>query len=537
MADSFNNSYNNSYNNCEQINHDIYSESFDNEEISNSIQNRMSSNSLSSINSNSISISNFSVSIDPDTSQMTNSKKKIRIKPQKKNKYFFCVGCNQFYILDFESNNCVKIDCNCYKIKDLTVDIFNQKYTTEKLEEVEKNSNCKIHNKQYKIYCIDCHKDLCEDCENETKKYNNIEIIIKKHETHSLIKLQDEIKAKIKELTPLLKKIKKDIPLGLIDARRILNLIINLIKNHSKYYSYNLYKSLDNALSFLLKFEAPKEAIFVKVETIIQLEENIKNQNPIISIIINNQKVSDLSLFRNLNAKFLTELNLDGNDIEDISPLTNCIFERLKTFSIEENKLNNNNAKFLKILKMPEVTWFNLYSNHFTTTEIIEAAENFPKIESYFVGNNKFDKKELDKNKIYTFPAGLREFGITGNLTQETSDFITKLKIEKIKTLYISRNKFTSLSFLENIKFENLKEIWPSFNEIKDWKEIKYIQSKETITKINFKANKISNIDDILEITKFFPSLKELILENNDIKPIDNNIINEFKEKNIILKI
>ena len=186
---------------------------------------------------------------------------------------------------------------------------------------------------------------------------------------------------------------------------------------------------------------------------------------------------------------------------------------------------------------MPEVTWFNLYSNHFTTTEIIEAAQNFPKIESYFIGNNKFDKKELDEDKTYTFPDTLREFGITGNLTQETGDFIKKLKIEKIKTLYISRNKFTSLSFLEKIKFKNLKEIWPSFNEIKDWKEIKCIQSKKTITKINFKANKISNIDDILEITEYFPSLNELILENNDIKTIDNNIINEFKKKNIILKI
>ena len=533
MEDSFKNK---SYNNYESIRNDLYSESNDNnEDPSYHSQSRSSLSSLSSISSN--SISNFSVSINSNTSYKTNSKKKVKITVGKKNKYFFCVACKKFYSIDFCLNNFIKVECDCMTLENCTIDSFYKEYITKDLEVVEKNSNCQHHNKKYKIYCKDCKEDYCEDCEKETKKYNNIEITIRKHETHGVIYLQDEIKAKIKELKPLLIKIKIYLPNGLIDARRILNLIINLINNHSNFYSYNLYKSLDNALNFALNFKMPNEQKMIKVKTIKELEESIISDNAIISIKIINQKLSDLSAFKNLNSKFLTELNLNDNDIEDITPLENCNFENLETFDIEENKLNNSNVKVLRKFQMPKVKWFNLYANKFTTTEIIEIAQNFPKIESFFVGNNKFDKEELDKNKTYVFPENLREFGITGNLTQETSDFILKLKIEKIKTFYISRNNLTSLSFLQNITFEKLEEIWPSFNKIKDWKEVNYINSKDKIRKINLKANNITNIDDILNIIKDFPNLKELILENNPIQSFDGNIIKKFKEKNIILKI
>ena len=106
-----------------------------------------------------------------------------------------------------------------------------------------------------------------------------------------------------------------------------------------------------------------------------------------------------------------------------------------------------------------------------------------------------------------------------------------------IKTFYISRNKLTTLSFLEKLKFENLEEIWPSFNYLEDLKEIQYIQSKKTIKKISLKGNKIKNIDNILDIIKDFPSLREIILENNPINFIDENIKKKLKEKNIIFKI
>ena len=62
----------------------------------------------------------------------------------------------------------------------------------------------------------------------------------------------------------------------------------------------------------------------IKIKTIEQIKENINKNDSIVSIIINNQKYSDLSDFKNLNLESLIELNLNDNEIEDISPLENC---------------------------------------------------------------------------------------------------------------------------------------------------------------------------------------------------------------------
>ena len=159
-----------------------------------------------------------------------------------------------------------------------------------------------------------------------------------------MIYLQDEIKRIIRDLDSNLKKIKakyshelkfNDGPIN------ILNLIIDL-KRHENYYCYNLYRSLNNALQFCSNFEIPVVRKMIKIQTIKELKENIYNNNPIISITIINQKIFDLSLFRKLDSKYLKELNLNNNEIEDISPLENCNFENLEKFDIEENKLDNN---------------------------------------------------------------------------------------------------------------------------------------------------------------------------------------------------
>ena len=527
---------NNTNNNTDSRFLDSYYENEDNnDEHLASLQNRLNSSIISS--QSSCSMSSFNITINSNTSHITKKDKKVKIITSKQEKYFFCIKCKKFYIIEFKSNYLIKIECDCL-IKDCTIDQFFQKYIITDFEVVRKNSYCKFHiNKMYRIYCKDCRVDACEDCEKETNQYNNIETIIKVHETHGIIYIQDEIKKKIEDLKIILKSLKENVPHGLNDVRRILNLILNLINYHQNFYSYNLYKTLDNALNFCSKFELPNFQEMIKISNIKQLEENRNNIQRIISIDLNGQNLSDISAFKNSNFKSLKFLNLNKNKIEDITPLENCNFENLEIFDIEENLLNNNNVKILKQFIMPKVTRFNLYDNKFTTTEIITIVKNFPNVEQYFVGKNQFDKEELDKNQIYVFPDKLIEFGLTENLTQETSDFILKLKIEKIKTFYISRNKLTTLSFLEKLKFENLEEIWPSFNYLEDLKEIQYIQSKKTIKKISLKGNKIKNIDNILDIIKDFPSLREIILENNPINFIDENIKKKLKEKNIIFKI
>ena len=63
---------------------------------------------------------------------------------------------------------------------------------------------------------------------------------------------------------------------------------------------------------------------------------------------------------------------------------------------------------------------------------------------------------------------------------------------------------------------------------------------KSNIIKINLKGNKIKYIDDLLEFTKKFPNLKELILLDNPINMNNSKykkIINEIKIKDISVTI
>ena len=460
---------------------------------------RKSSFSIKSYSS--YSLSYFSINSESNYSRK-NTMNINRKKKNKKPRYIFCIKCLNFYKLEIK-NNIIKLECDCIIIDNCTIDNFITNYTITDKDLVENNSKCKKHpDQKYTTYCKVCNCDLCDECLKETNIYGTVGTIIKKH-----------------------------------DFRRILNLIINIIKYNKDYYCYNIYQSLENISKFIPKFKYPIINKLIKIKTIGQIKENINKNDSIVSIIINNQKYSDLSDFKNLNLESLIELNLNDNEIEDISPLENCNLGNLERFDIERNKLNNKCINTFKNLSLPKIKWLNLFQNNIKSTEILDVINKFESLETFYIGENQFDKSELEKNKIYNFPPNLIEFGITGYLTDETIDFILKLKIEKLKIFYISRNHLTSLSFLKKIKFENLEQFWASFNNLTNIKEIENLQSKETIKKINLKGNKISDINNILEIIKPFTYLEEINLEDNLIKILDQNIIQGLKDREVKIKI
>ena len=475
----------------------------------------------------------FSPSNNSSSSKNNNSKnKKRKNKGNLKNRLFICKICKKGLNFEFNEYNMVKHDCDCRLILDCTVDNFIKRNTIRYINELGSYCKCKNHHKKFIEYCINCSSDICEDCLEEKKTYINFNKELKYHEDHKRIKL-DEVDDILDEIKRLLKKIKQEeLPEGDIDNRRILNIILNLVKNYKYYPCYNLYKSLINSRNYLLNFHFPKMKTMLKITSIEELKKNIKNGDLIKTIKINNQDFKDISIFKNMNLKFLEELELIGNGIEDITPLKNCNFENLKKLHLSDNKLNNECLNILKKIRIPNLELLNLFRNKITTTEVFEIIKEkyFPKLNTFYVGENKFDKNEMIKNKKYYFPPKIIEFGFTGIVNSKNIDFIYKLKIQKLKKFFISRSLLSSISFIKKINFENLEEFIANFNQLTNLNEISYFnaQAKQTLKRISLKGNKISNFDKIDIIIKNFKNLKEINLEDN---PIDFKKYKELIEK------
>jgi Leucine-rich repeat (LRR) protein len=192
-------------------------------------------------------------------------------------------------------------------------------------------------------------------------------------------------------------------------------------------------------------------------------------------------------------------------------------FPVLEILDIEENQIGNNAIEILSKANLPKLKYLNLFRNKLTSIKIFDVVKNFKELEAFFIGGNKFDMEEINRDKlIFIFPESVEEFGITGNF-DGNADFVKRLNIENLKIFYISRNQIPDLKCLKNIKFKRLDEFWAISNKITDIREIMNIQGKENIWKINLKQNKISHFQELFGIVNNFPNLKELGLVDNGI--------------------
>ena len=259
------------------------------------------------------------------------------------------------------------------------------------------------------------------------------------------------------------------------------------------------------------------------------------------SIKINNQNFSDLSIFNELKLDNLQKLQLQGNNIENIEPFLNCNFEKVKFLDLANNKLNDESFKNFDKLNFKDIRYINLYYNKIKSPSIFEKIINYPTLKTFFVGKNLFDEREVEKHlNQKNYLVNLKKLGVTGNFTDKSVKILSNFSFVKLQRLYISRNNLSSLSFLENVFCENLVSFWAIENNLTDYNDILKLPFKDKIEKINLKKNKISNIDNLLNFVKEFPSLKELVLLDNPIdldKQENKQITKEIKMKNIDISV
>ena len=87
-----------------------------------------------------------------------------------------------------------------------------------------------------------------------------------------------------------------------------------------------------------------------------------------------------------------------------------------------------------------------------------------------------------------------------------------------------------------------LKELWVRGSEkgyIESIEELKYLNNKKSIEKIVLKQNKIKDIEKLVELIIYFPNLKLLNIQDNDIQEIRiekiRKILQEKGYKNLMI--
>ena len=481
-----------------------------------------------------------------ERSSSASSTDKYQIIQTKIFKNVYCPKCATVCKVLILETGYLSMECKCSKIINISANEFINDYLHSdnyKKDTIESNCSikqlsdlgcCSNHSQKFLFYCKDCFTDVCEKCLEEkvsfpkSKTYNICE-------NHLQISLDPKDNINIfDDINNFIEKIERDIQFSEEDGKTLEHLFLIIkcfIENYNQYPCYNSLKSIQKFKEFLEIIILNSENSFyrlksregfiihlIKINSQKELNSKIHSFRNLYSIDIRKTgKNIDLSILKNHVFPYLRKLMLRENQIKDISFLLDSEFPNLEKIDIEKNKLDDKVIEVLARAKLPKLRYLNLFANEIKSLKIFDVLKNFEELRKFYIGDNKFDVKELECDKSnFILPNDLEEFGLTG-IFRGNIDFVTRLPIDNLKILYISRNELTSLKGLKNIEFKRLDEFWATNNNITDIKEIINIQGKKNVWKINLKENKISNFHELFYVIKDFKNLKKLILTGNNI--------------------
>ena len=484
-----------------------------------------------------IRVNKISLDKELDLNKQYYSDNKIIYDLKKKKYYFYiCPYCKIFPTIELINCKSLKILCDCDKSIIININNFFQKYEkkiekkNEYFDFINNNLKCKVHKKKYKYYCETCKNNICRNCLllNEMHKGHNIKIF-------DFLLFDFNIK-----LQTILNKIYDNKNGKLLDNKfkGLYRLIKVIITNYKKYPCYIIFRTVKNIYNFLLfnidnndSNNPLKEVKITKIKEI----NNINSMNNIYlitSIIISRQKIN-LEDICKADLVNLDVLELPNNDINDISPLKYAKFQNLKHLNLLNNKIDDINIPYFKEFNFKLLSCINLSLNLLTDFKFFEVIKNFPSLNYLLINSNKFEVKDSDLICTYDL-SPLEKINISDKVLLGNSiKILNKMKLDKLKILYLNNNNITSLSELKEIKSEYLEEIYLNDNELESMNDL---ETFKTLTKIQIINNKINNIDDLEYLIKKLPNLKKINLKGNRINN-DNEKLKFLKEKYNNIKI
>ena len=167
--------------------------------------------------------------------------------------YYHCTECSKSVEILSLDNNIIKFICINEKDKhekEMTLKDYIKKIKLN--QKSDTNNSCLIHHKEYKYFCVDCNKHLCEKCLETRDHYNHIkndiekEIQPKKSEIKKFEDIIKEMDMKIEECK--IKNANANDINNLKDIKELYDIIYNTYNDYrNNYYnSININKILIN---------------------------------------------------------------------------------------------------------------------------------------------------------------------------------------------------------------------------------------------------------------------------------------------------
>ena len=406
-------------------------------------------------------------------------------------------------------------------------------------------------NKNFVYYCQTSKKNLCRDCLRSTDYHHNHNLILLELKNYQIMKMKNHIKEiftseKNQQIDEILDNEKNQ------QINNLMNLLSVIYNDFIFHPNYSHITTISNMHTFLDKFLGDKKNIKDIEYLQLQKQKKIKSKKllfdkttdseNIIEINIYKSNLNDITDLCNLNLINLKKLKLADNCIINIKPILNANFKDLEILSFAQNKLGNDNIEYLCNLNFQKLIELNLYSNNITDSKIFNLKNNekcLPSLENFDIGCNFIDwnyNNDLDNkdNVKYDF-SSLKQIGLTtGIFDDRTITFIHRFKLKNLEYLYMGRNNFHSITFLDTIDLPVLKYFSVHTSNVTDFYPLNKYKSLE---QIYMKGCCISKIDKLKEFVEKLSNLKILDLSENLINMNDKDnkeIINYFninKEK------
>lgn len=424
----------------------------------------------------------------------------------------------------------------------------------------------KCNNKNFK-YCCECHKQLCFDCYEKHLEHHKTKCFSIREETTRCLehfeegpfeffctqceenvctqKLSEhsEHETNIVRRVEYCSNIEKRIQL-IEEKNKNLNYIIGfnkiIIDTYKKYpNNYFNCKNVYNLADSIEKEENRKKLEIIKkeIDTLqsranyqLKVFQEFKNKfNKEIkgneeSLFLNDLGLddNDLKLLVKIPYTQLKFLNLNGNNIKDISPLKD-----LKAPLLERLEMNSNKIEVIDSLKeisdhCKEIKIIGLRNNLISNIDCLNQENILPKLENMdlmfnnFLSQCKNIGKIIDQyeNKITYIPLKFDDFYKKYNL--ENVDFQKTKELLYLPKVNIGDEGLKSLYYMD-YNFNILIELYLSDDNITNISIMRWFNF-DNLQKMDLSCNLIQDISPFNEI--YFPELKNLYLHHNQIRNI-----------------